>query len=299
MAAEDPFLADALSGLRSFPEEGHQARLSRLRGKARIKRRAYVGRWAAAAAIILLTGIGLWWFQPGTPAPADAAIARQSESEEAKSAEQYKAPKASSAATDSVIVRAEEKRAAAKPPPAAPRPAQSAADTPALAAEESDEAATEAEAAPPSPSSGYAMAEAETIQPETIPQADEAALGRAAEPSPPALSEAPADQQAYIHRQVRAKAAPAVTAEPVTGWPAFEAYLQAAWPATDTTAQQVRPDTFQVVFRISDGGRPGEIQITASTAPRLNRKVKRLLRDGPLWQPGGASATHTLILPAN
>ena len=296
-------MADALAGLRAFPEAGHEARLRRLKDSAQPGRRVRPGRWAAAAAILLLAGAGLWLAQPSALSPAGSPIAGQPEQEKARSADRPNAPAGASTAADSVTVEVEEAPPATAPvpepaPPAAPRPGQTAAEAPAVAVEERRAAKPEAEAEPPSSPLGYAAADTEAAQLETFARDDETANIRSAAPALSELSEAPANQPAYAKRSARAKAAPpATTANPAAGWPAFEAYLKEAWAVEDTTGRETGVDTFQVVFRISEDGRPVQIEVTASSAPRLNPEVKKLLRKGPLWQPGGAQAAPTLILP--
>lgn len=296
-------MADALAGLRAFSQASHEARLKRLKAKTQPRRRMRPGRWAAAAAILLLAGAGLWLAQPSALSPSGRSIAGQPEQEKARSAEQPNAPAGASTAADSVTVEVEKAPPATAPvpepaPPAAPHPGQTAAEAPAVAAEERRAAKPEAEAEPPSSPLGYAAVDTEAAQLETFARDDETTNVRPAAPASSELSEAPANQPAYAKRSTRAKAAPpATTANPAAGWPAFEAYLKEAWAAVDTNSRETGVDTFQVVFRISEDGRPAQIEVTASTAPRLNPEVKKLLRKGPLWQPGGAQAAPTLILP--
>ncbi len=64
-AAEDPFLRDALTGYRQYPESDHESKLAQLRTQLHWQRRRRPVYWPViATAAIVLLAFGIWWSIP-------------------------------------------------------------------------------------------------------------------------------------------------------------------------------------------------------------------------------------------
>jgi TonB family protein len=80
LAADDPFLADALEGLRRLPEGGHEQRVASLKARVRAYSREkrsgwfYLPRIAAAVAAVVLLAVGLWYLNPGQRSAPELAM---------------------------------------------------------------------------------------------------------------------------------------------------------------------------------------------------------------------------------
>jgi TonB family protein len=97
-AERDPFLAEALEGLRSRPAGEHAQRVASLRARVRAQsqqkrgRLAYLPRIAAAAAAVVLLGAGLWYFYPRQSSSLE--MAQHSDVRAAPGAERMDTPSA-------------------------------------------------------------------------------------------------------------------------------------------------------------------------------------------------------------
>ena len=217
-AEEDAFVRDAVEGLEAFPEGDHAERITRLKGRLRQRtgRRALtpvllIRRVAAAAVLVGLAGLGIWWMlrQPDSSL-SDKSIAIQETVTSPALVEE----------TPPEIAAAEETPTTRMPPPApAPRMApappgmEDAAPPsvaqrkeevtpvpPAIAADESPKAEGPAAARPAAttpPADVAAIIEAEPVEtkrPAATGQAAERSAANFTAPAAPAATAKPASR---------------------------------------------------------------------------------------------------------
>ena len=89
LAADDPFLADALAGLRQMPERDHAARVAELKARLREQNKRkgggllfYLPRIAAAAAVVAGLFFGLRYFVWNEAQDANVAMTEQPQTSE-------------------------------------------------------------------------------------------------------------------------------------------------------------------------------------------------------------------------
>ncbi len=309
MAAEDPLLAEALQGLRTFPDRDHQRYLQQLDRRLRHKGRrstSTVWRVAAAAVLLLSLGLALWIIGPGSSPDETLAQERAAQAYEPEpgTADRAEPPLTSlpeappSSPQKPRLSPGQEQPAnstnpATQPGPATAKPPATGQTQPLLAdrppqkrpsvkSEPLLETEALAEEAPTEPS--Y----------ETDSQEDTSspiALSRRM-PPPPANRALPLDEREEAATRQEAADTPA----PLTGFADYERFLQrsisqAALP-TDSSFTEI-----ELQFTIGPGGQPAQLQFTDSLPADLREKIERLFLSGPRWSPPGQEVNYRFRLP--
>jgi outer membrane biosynthesis protein TonB len=289
-ALEDPFLADAIEGIREM-HPNLKTDLMEIKNKLseQPERKPVKVSWLAilAAAIIVISlSFGGWLFFKEDDAPQ---IAKLEEPTPAPNTEMTPDTAASAAATtpDSQAVQAEEMPTTKKTVPASGKMASESTPTRA-------KPVTAPSAAPAPPAS----AEVQLMKSE--PTADKKRMAAAPISEPAQSQSVPTKEAAASKAQTNdyPNLEMAKNVEPVNGWSAFAKYIAGNMqrPAGENAGLHGK---VPMTFIVDPDGSISNIKVERSLHPEYDKEAVRLLSNGPKWKASNSDkpvrAVYTIV----